>query len=299
MENSITIALPVYSQQDICLNSFGHSITNGGHKYGPAVRSYYLIHYILEGKGEFWVNNIKYSLSKGQGFLIEPDYQTTYISNEHTPWTYIWVGFSGNNASKIVHSLGLSQDTPVFTCDEGEKLKKYVMEMIRHNKLNPADNYRALGMFYLFMGTLANSQHNVGFSINSNTYMQHAISYIQSHITESVSVESVADYVGLNRSYLSVLFKKQTGLSPMKYIQNYRLTKALHMLESSTLSVESIAFSCGYQKAESLTKVFHKYYGMSPTAYRKQVLSRNTATDKNISEDVYENIIGAPSDFVD
>lgn len=299
MENSITIDLPIYNEQDLCLNAFGHSVTEPCHRYGPAVRSYYLIHFILEGKGEFLVNNMKYTLKKGQGFLIEPDYQTTYTADAESPWTYIWVGFSGKSAKGIVDSLGLTQDNPVFSCDAGEKLKKYVMEMIRHNHLNPADTYWALGMFYLFIGTIAGTQKNQAASMDGNTYVKHAISYIQNHISEPLLVEEIAAYVGLNRSYLSVLFKEHTGMTPIKYIQTCRITKARHLLESSRLSVESIAYSCGYQKPESLMKVFRKTYGVSPTTYRKRVIQNSSRTSQNVSKDVYSHIMGTSFDDSD
>ncbi|MDO5411704.1 MAG: AraC family transcriptional regulator [Lachnospiraceae bacterium] len=292
MENSIMINLPVSEEQDLCLNSFGHSVTEPCHRYGPAVRPYYLIHFILEGKGEFVVNNIHYNLEKGQGFLIEPDYQTTYTADSVSPWTYIWVGFSGRSAKNIVNSLGLTQDSPVFTCDDGETLKKYVLEMIRHNHLNPADTYRALGMFYLLISTIAGAQKNQSAPFDSNAYVQHAISYIHNHISEPMLVEEIAAYIGLNRSYLSVLFKKHTGMTPIRYIQTCRITKARHLLESSRLSIESIACSCGYQKPESLMKVFRQTYGISPTAYRRQVVHKSIETAQNIEKNVYSHIIG-------
>ncbi|MDY2628707.1 MAG: AraC family transcriptional regulator [Lachnospiraceae bacterium] len=296
MENSITIDLPSCEVQDsnlnLYLNSFGHSVTAPCHRYGPAVRSYYLIHYILEGEGEFMVNNIRYHLTKGQGFLIEPDYQTTYTSDAENPWTYIWVGFSGKAAGSIVDTLGLSQGNPIFSCDEGEKLKKYVLEIIRHNHSNPSDTYRALGTFFLFISTLAESQKNQTPTTDGNSYIQHAITYIHRHINEPILVEDVADYVGLNRSYLSVLFKTHTGMTPIKYIQNCRITKARHLLESSKLSVESIAYSCGYQKPESLMKFFRRTYGCSPTAYRKQVIQNTKEMSLNISKDIYSSVMG-------
>lgn len=270
METSITMDIPINEEQDLCLNTFGHSVTKPCHKYGPAVRSYYLIHFILDGKGDFFANQIHYKLKKGQGFLIEPDEQTLYISDEKEPWTYIWIGFSGKRAGQIVHSMGLSQENPVFSCDCGNLLYQYVIEMITHNRSNPADTYRALGTLYLFLSVLADSRRDFLPPTDSNTYIQHAISYIQDHIQEPLKIQDIASYVNLNRSYLSVLFKKQTGMSPLAYIQTFRVTKAKHLLESTHLSVASIAFSCGYQKPESLIKFFKKTYGLSPTAYRKQ-----------------------------
>ena len=76
METALSVNIPVYEHQQLSINAFGHSVTMPGHTYGPAVRPYYLIHFILEGKGEFIVNGTHYKLSAGKGFLIEPDYKT-------------------------------------------------------------------------------------------------------------------------------------------------------------------------------------------------------------------------------
>lgn len=103
-----------------------------------------------------------------------------------------------------------------------------------------------------------------------NPYVNKAVAYIQAHIAETLTVEALADLVGLDRSYFTAKFKEVTGMSPAKYIQNFRLTMARHYLESSALSVEEIAEKCGYQRPESLTKVFKKHYGTSLVSFRKQ-----------------------------
>lgn len=274
MEHSISIDKPIYENQPLCINAFGHSVTAPLHKCGPAVRSYYLIHFILEGKGEFFVNNTNYKLSAGQGFLIEPDYQTVYMSDSEQPWTYIWVGFSGKSAASIISALGLSQDQPVFSSTEPEKLKQYVMDMIQHNHSHAQDTFYTLGMLFLFLSAIAASNRDILPQTEGNAYVNQAIAYIQNHISEPLQVQDIAGYVGLNRSYLNTLFRQYTGLSPLKYIQRFRLTKAKHMLESSKLSVAAIAYSCGYQRPESLIKIFSQTYGISPAAYRKAVLSK-------------------------
>ena len=90
MERAIARDYTVSSQIEIGLTSVGRSDTMPGHKYGPAVRPYYLIHYILSGSGIFKVDNVTYHLHAGQGFLIVPNCRTTYIADKETPWSYIW-----------------------------------------------------------------------------------------------------------------------------------------------------------------------------------------------------------------
>ncbi len=282
MEDSLSFNILGNGQQQLCLNAFGHSVTMPFHKYGPAVRPYHLIHYILEGKGEFIVNETHYTLSAGKGFLIEPDHQTTYISDGEEPWTYIWVGFSGGDAKRIVSSLGLSQEQPIFRCENKEQLKTCVLGMIEHEHSNTEDTFYCLAMLYLFLSAVAGSDRGLSARQNSNLYVDQAIAYIRDHITEPLQADEVARYVGLNRSYLSTLFKQHTGLSPLRYIQQFRLTKAQHLLESTQLSVAAIAYSCGYQQPESLIKLFKQQYGVSPASYRKMILQESAAARKEI-----------------
>lgn len=279
MENSLFMEFPSMESEDLHINNFGYSVTKPCHKYGPAVRNFYLIHYILDGKGEFFANNNCYPLAKGQGFLIEPDYQTVYMSDADEPWTYIWVGFSGKKAKEILRTIGISQSFPIFTCTPQQHPEKYIMDMLGHNNANYGDLYRQMAMLYLFFSCLADAnKDHAGVSSEDNVYISHAIRYIQNHYSEAVRIDELARYVGLNRSYLSTLFKKHTGLSPLKYLQNFRLTKAAHLLSMTQLSIASIAISCGYQEPESFYKIFRQTTGLSPTQYRIQEQSK---TDNN------------------
>lgn len=210
MENAIFIELPEGEKEELHINSFGHSVTSPGHRYGPAVRSCYLIHYIIDGEGEFSVNGASYRLKQGQGFLIEPDYLTTYTAGREHPWTYVWLGFSGQKAKSILNSVGLNQGAPVFSCEPAQRLEQFVLDMLEHNHATTSDLYRREAMLLLFFSALAQAKRDVVADQSENTYVAQAIRYIQDRYHEPLRVEDMARYVGLNRSYLSTLFKKYT-----------------------------------------------------------------------------------------
>lgn len=282
MEEKIVVELANEKDSDLYLNVFGHSITAPLHKAGPAVKSFYLVHFILDGEGDFYVKNSHYRLKAGQGFLIEPDNPASYISDDKNPWTYVWIGFSGKKAGEIMHSIGLTQDEPIFTCTEGEKLKKYVFDMLEHNTSSKEDSYRLMGMLYLALSAIATAQKDKIETPSGNMYVNHAISYIQNHYSMPVKIEEISHYLGINRSYFSELFKEYTGMSPLKYLQNFRITKAQHMLTITDLSIESIALSCGYQSAEAFHKIFRKETGMSPKTYRLQKRERTLTSRRKM-----------------
>lgn len=105
MEKAVTMNFIPPKNDQLRLLSVGRSDTLSSHKYGPAVRNYYLIHYILAGLGTFQTEQMTYRLHAGQGFLIEPGQETTYIADKNTPWSYIWIGFAGNFADQLMQQL--------------------------------------------------------------------------------------------------------------------------------------------------------------------------------------------------
>lgn len=283
MENAIFMEFPEAEKEKLHINSFGRSITKPGHQYGPAVRSFFLIHYILEGEDVFSVNGVSHRLKAGQGFLIEPDYLTTYTADQNHPWTYVWLGFSGQEARSILNSIGLRQSSPIFTCGPEQHLEQYVMDMLEHNYATISDLYRREAMLLLFFSALAQTEREAAADQSENVYVAQAIRYIQDRYHEPLRVEDIVRYVGLNRSYFCTLFKKCTGLSPIKYLQTFRMTRAAHLLSVTQLPVTAVAYSCGYQETASFHKIFKQHTGLSPKRYRLQEQSKTAANRENLS----------------
>lgn len=65
------------------------------HSWGPGVRTNYIIHYIIRGKGTFVNGGKTYALSAGQSFLIRPFTEVCYFPDSNDPWAYTWIDFAG------------------------------------------------------------------------------------------------------------------------------------------------------------------------------------------------------------
>ena len=197
MEDMQSINVPPAGESALFLTTFGHSVTGPGHRYGPAGRSYHLIHFILAGKGTFQANQHTYCLHAGQGFLIEPDYQTTYESDAKEPWTYIWVAFNGSRAAEIIASLRLSQADPIYTCtkEQGAKLAAYVQDMLAHNSFTLSGRYYRLGLLMQFLSVLAEAQRDLLPPADNNAYISHMTNFIRTHLEEPFTVQELADEV--------------------------------------------------------------------------------------------------------
>ena len=93
---------------------------------------------------------------------------------------------------------------------------------------------------------------------------------ILAHYYVRPEVQEIADYLSLNRSYLTELFVRTLHLSPQQFLMKYRITKAVDFLTYTDLSVEHIACSCGYANISSFSKAFKKVTGISPSQYRNE-----------------------------
>lgn len=92
--------------------------------------------------------------------------------------------------------------------------------------------------------------------------------YIHGHYGEEISAQQLADMVYLAPSYLSSLFKKETGQNLSKYIKQYRMEKAKEMLEDTNMKIVSISEKVGYPNVSYFCQSFREYYGVSPQKFR-------------------------------
>ena len=72
-------------------------------------------------------------------------------------------------------------------------------------------------------------------------YIQSAVSFIENHYTENITVEDMAENLNLNRSYFSKIFKKSTQKSPQEFLITYRVSKSCELLRSTDMTIEEIA----------------------------------------------------------
>ena len=97
-----------------------------------------------------------------------------------------------------------------------------------------------------------------------------AIDYIRSHIQENLTVESIADSLSLNSSYLSKLFKQEMGITLSRYIRDQKINVACNMLRHLDESSLSIANYLGFSSQSHFIQVFKKSTGMTPEEYRRK-----------------------------
>ena len=241
-----------------------------GHFFGPAVRQHYLIHFILRGKGIYRTAQRDFSLAGGQAFLIRPGETTYYEADCADPWEYSWMGFDGPEAERLLEEYGLSQNL-VCRFQTVEQIEFFFTRAIAEFESGRFCSESMTGWFYLIYACiLREADSYAGFS-GEELYFRAAVAYIRNNFGYPVSVMDVAQFVGIDRTYLYRIFRSRCGKSPKEYLTQYRLDAARTMLRKKEYSITEIALSCGFHDSSTFCKCFHKEMGLSPLAYRKAI----------------------------
>ena len=221
-----------------------------GHRFGPHVRKYTLLHYVLAGKGTLYTRGQIYPVRAGQMFVILPGEVTTYEADLQDPWRYCWVGFDGNLSrrfSELPPVLELQAD--IFT------------------GMFPGDGFAGrpecwvAGGLHRLYGTLFSSRQT------GNLHVKRAENRIRTAYMEPITVESIARSLNLDRRYLSRLFKTHTGQTVQQYLIGVRMEEARSCLEQGS-TVQSAAMLCGYEDVSNFSKMYKKHFGIPPKSQR-------------------------------
>ena len=221
------------------------------YQWGPGIRNHYLIHYIISGKGYYEVNGKMFSLQAGDTFLVYPNTEVTYYADQNTPWEYTWVGFTGSDAAKIKRQL----------------LRIYEA---RGNEFQNA--VEMTGRLYTALALFMKHSPPTEQQDSAKSYVQKGIEFISANYSYPITVEDIADYVGVSRSHLFRSFESVLQQSPKEYLTSFRMKQACYLLEHSTLSITAIANSVGFENSLYFSKSFRKMKGLSPRSYRQDYM---------------------------
>lgn len=256
---------------DMEIHICGSQQCGRSHSYGPAVRDYFLIHYIHRGKGIFKVDDNKFELNRGQGFVIWPHLISYYQAAQDNPWQYSWIGFTGLKAEDYLKEAGISRENPYFRAQNPEKISNIFSEMTQTGNFKKSKEIKLLGLLYFFFAEIieANKQKVNKDENLKGEYLKKAVNYIDRNYSRpDLKIADIASYLNLNRSYLWQLFDELLNISPQQYLIEFRMEKAALLLENYNLKVRSAALSVGYEDPFSFSKIFKKTMGKSPSLYK-------------------------------
>lgn len=256
---NIHIELPVLSGwwDNIRPVLYGEEQCAPRHSFGPAVRPYFLLHYIVNGEGTFCRNGISYRLRKGDLFIIHPDEVTVYTADAENPWHYIWLAFQAPSTPDfllpwVVHQAPVEkqfQQLPQLTDPEAYMGKIYALT---HD----------------ILWRLSQTAENTPQIRKTTEYAAYAKALLDASFMRPIQIQQIAETLHIDRRYLTSLFQSAYGVTPKNYLLTLRLEQAREFINRG-YGVAQSAEMAGFSDFSNFSKQYKHAYGSAPTKQKQ------------------------------
>ena len=271
---------PQKDENDLYMIHCGIKQNEPGELCGPAIREMYLLHFVLKGKGTYFVSGEEYHLGAGDVFAIYPEDLVSYQADTSEPWLFCWIGFHGKNANLCYEKIGISRQhlvTHLHNHDFANSISR-ALDYIDSNK-NNLSQLRLTAFVYEILSTLEKTE------IPSKDkkeifYINKSLQYIEYNLHKKIFVSDIAEHIGLEHSYFYRIFKNNLGVSPEKYLMQQRIEKAKKYIAAGA-DYKDIPVMVGISNIYYLYRVFKNITGMTPSQYKKQHCHPVSASKSN------------------
>lgn len=248
--------------------------------------------FIHRGSGRHIINEHQFEYQEGDVFLLGPQDSHTFNIASSTLFTYIRFtefffqnspgNLSGRNLKQTIeylfHTPYQSLGSLIKESAEKKKVESLIsvlLEEYNQRKKAFAENIIEY-VIRSILGILARNMSAQAFftqleSPKRSQALEDILVYVRQHIyyPEKLRMENLAAHLGYSPNYLSIFFKRQTGESLQQYILRYKLKLVESRLRYSEWNISQIAFELGFSDESHLSKLFKKYYQLSPGEFRK------------------------------
>ena len=248
----------------------GYQKCDPEYQWGPGVRDHYCIHHIFSGSGSYMIGEKQIRLKEGDTFILYPGVEVRYCADREKPWEYGWAGFMGTDAASIIRNTDFTKKIPYIPAGKIPDRKiREGLQKIYDVKGNTYEAAVAMtGALYSFLAVFMHYHESE--VPERDARMMYVENYIETNYSYPVTVEDVADYVGISRSHLFRSFQTYMNCSPKEFLSQYRIKQACRLLKETDLSVSAIAYSVGFENNLYFSKAFRKQKQISPTLYREK-----------------------------
>lgn len=227
--------------------------------------------YTLGGEGRLEYEGSSYVLAEGTAMLVMiPHDHRYFFPGNVDEWRFVYLCLTGREALRLSRYI-ITERGPVFKLSSDSKP---IQEIVRFLEMSADDDIQqcphsssATGYSFL-MSLLEDVLPGTGKNEVPPAIMR-AVEYCRCHFAEPVTVDQLAEVAGYSRYHFSRQFKLYLGLTPVEYITDLRLQKAVRLVRETLLPLKQVAPQCGFPDGNYLCRVFHRVYGITPGEFRR------------------------------
>ena len=241
-------------------------------KKGRVLPEYQLL-YIIEGEGVFHSKTVpEAKLSEGDFFLLFPGEWHSYHPTGPRGWKKYWIGFRGNNMDDRVRAGFLSPTKPIYHVGFSDTVVRLYRNAYDAALEEAAYSQQVMaGIVNLLIGLMYSKERNMELKNRNQSHVDlinRARLRIREELESSLTIQQVAEDLGMSYSNFRKLFKEHTGLSPATYQQDLRLQRAKELLSTTDMSIKEIAYRLNFESPDYFSSKFKIKTGRKPSDLR-------------------------------
>jgi len=245
----------------------GHYFCNKDYEVKRQRYDSFLVLYVISGRGKIETGGKIQNISEGSFAFIDCYKPHTYFTK--TGWEILWMHFDGRMARDF-YDLITKDNCCIISSpalDIAERKLQQVYDMFSENKGISEPRISEyittlLTEFYICMADSIQPEHH--------NAIEEILPYISDNIDKPLTVEKLAKRACMSSFYFLRVFKKETGLTPHRYIIVARINTAKFLLRTTDFPIKKIALSCGYSNVCYFSSTFKKITGITPFIFRSK-----------------------------
>jgi len=221
------------------------------------------------GEGRVSTPEGSFLVVPGQAVVIPPGVPHRYEADDARPWTLWWMHVVGHDLGEFLQTAGLTSRDPIRTVGDILQAASLVEETLRWMERDITDSTQlaSSGAAWHLMALLAAGRSP---SDHRSRSIDAAADQIRRAPHARLDIDALAESCHLSRSHFTALFKRQHGMSALTFQTELRMSRARELLDTTDMSVATIAQRVGYEDAYYFTRQFGKIQGTTPSAYRRR-----------------------------
>lgn len=238
---------------------------------GRTLNEYQLL-YNPEGEGVFESAHCpRTRLKAGDMFLLFPGEWHTYHPDPNIGWKSRWIGFKGKNMDDRVRAGFLNLEKPIYHVGYSNVIETLYKRAYEAAVEEAAFSQQVMaGLVNHLIGMMYSLERNI--ELGKNQVQVDMVNKARLHIRESLesdlSIQQIAEDLGVSYSNFRKLFKEYTGLSPATYQQELRLLRAKELLTTTEYSIKEIAYRLNFESPDYFSAKFKAKMGCKPSDLR-------------------------------
>lgn len=243
---------------------------------GRTLDEYQLL-YQPEGEGIFQSEHVAETRIKaGDIFLLFPGEWHTYHPLPEKGWKSHWIGFKGKNIDDRVKAGFLSPEKPIYHVGYSNEILGLFDEAYSTALEEAAYSQQTLaGIVNHLIGLMYSLERNIILNKNSKyvDMINKARLRIRESLEDSLTIQELAQELGISYSSFRKLFKEYTGIAPALYQQTLRLQRAKQLLSTTDETIKEIAYRLNFESPDYFSAKFKSQTGLKPSDFRNMTQS--------------------------